>query len=395
VTTPPPGGRIFAIVSDVSVRKRAEAEARRAHDELQHRTDQLRRMAVDLAVAEQRAREQMAKALHDGLQQLLFGAKLRLERLRAAPSAGADAATELSQVTRDVGEAIAAARTLAVELYPPPLHNGGLRSAVTWLAAWMKERYGLTVDVTADPQATLDTLAQKDRLMLAFESLRELLFDVVKHAHVDRATVDLALTPDDQLRITVADQGVGFDATAALAQASTTSGWGLFRIRERADLLGGSLLIDSTPGHGTRFVFTIPRAERVPATRRVLRILIADDHVVARAGLRELLAGQSELEIVGEATTGSEAVAQAEALRPDAIVMDLSMPGMDGIEATRRIHAALPAIQIFGLSSHAESARVFQEAGAVGYFTKGDGLQPLIDRLLALHAERASSAART
>ena len=71
------------------------------------------------------------------------------------------------------------------------------------------------------------------------------------------------------------------------------------------------------------------------------------------------------------------------------------MPEMDGVEATRRIHAVLPAIQIFGLSSHTESARVFQEAGAVGYFTKGDDAQQLIDCLLALHAERTSTATST
>jgi CheY-like chemotaxis protein len=239
----------------------------------------------------------------------------------------------------------------------------------------------------------LDRPDQKDRLMLVFESLRELLFDVVKHAQVDRATVDLALTPDDQLQITVADRGVGFDPTAALAQASTTSGWGLFRIRERADLLGGSLQIASVPGDGSRFVFTIPRSDGTPAPRRTLRVLIADDHVVARTGLRELLAARPELEIVGEATTGTEAVVQAEALRPDAVIMDVSMPGLDGVDATRLIHAAHPAVKIFGLSSHTESADAVRAAGAVGYFTKGDDPQLLIDCLLALHAALASTPA--
>lgn len=115
-------------------------------------------------------------------------------------------------------------------------------------------------------------------------------------------------------------------------------------------------------------------------------MLIADDHPVVRTGLREMLQDRVQFVVVGEAGDGADAVAQARALRPDAIVMDVSMPRLDGIEATRRIHREFPSIQIFGLSTQDATTHPhpIEEAGAVGYFTKGADTQRLIDRLLAV-----------
>jgi signal transduction histidine kinase len=159
----------------------------------------------------------------------------------------------------ELDQAIAASCSLSAELFPPQLHSDGLSAAVIWLATWMKDKYGLTVDVTVDPRASLD---QKDLRTLAFESVRELLFDVVKHAHVTRATIDLALAPNDEVWINIADEGVGFDPAVVFGAAAPRVGWGLFSIRERAELIGGSLDVASAPGRGTRFRLVFPR--RVP-----------------------------------------------------------------------------------------------------------------------------------
>jgi DNA-binding NarL/FixJ family response regulator len=118
-----------------------------------------------------------------------------------------------------------------------------------------------------------------------------------------------------------------------------------------------------------------------------LRILIADDHAQVRRVYRGLFDERSELCVVGEASDGLEAIAQAHALRPDVILMDVSMPTMDGIAATRRIRAELPGVAILGLSMQPRTDEVhpIEEAGASGFFMKGVETPALIERLLAIH----------
>jgi DNA-binding NarL/FixJ family response regulator len=120
-----------------------------------------------------------------------------------------------------------------------------------------------------------------------------------------------------------------------------------------------------------------------------LRILIADDHVVARAGLRELISERSTLQVVGEAANGVEAISQARVLQPAVIVMDVSMPQMNGIDATREIHGAMPHIQIVGLSTYDDenTERSMKEAGAEAYFTKNEGVDRLLNHLLSIQTQ--------
>jgi DNA-binding NarL/FixJ family response regulator len=108
-------------------------------------------------------------------------------------------------------------------------------------------------------------------------------------------------------------------------------------------------------------------------TTERIRILVADDHAVFRAGLRGLLASVPGTEVVGEAATGDEAVAQAAALQPDVVLMDLQMPGLNGIEATRRIVAASPELAVLMLTMFEDDDSVFaaMRAGARGYVLKG------------------------
>ena len=257
------------------------------------------------------------------------------------------------------------------------LQTAALSTALDWLADWSRSKYGLEVTVSADPRANSD---RKDVRTLLFGSVRELLFNVVKHAHVDRVTVDLALGPNDTLCITVTDEGLGFDPMELDERAKASQvGWGLFSIRERLTLLGGRFDIESAPGRGARFRLIAPRdiahrpvgaesassrrgrdaadsSRRRGAASHALRVLIADDHPALRKTFRELLQARPEFQVVGEATNGLEAIAQARVLRPDVVLMDVSMPEMDGVEATRRIHAELPFIQILGFSVYPRSA---------------------------------------
>ncbi len=103
-----------------------------------------------------------------------------------------------------------------------------------------------------------------------------------------------------------------------------------------------------------------------------IRVLIVDDHPVVRRGLRSLLAEEQDIEVVGEAANGKEALEQVERLQPDVILMDLVMPEMDGVEAIQRIIAAHPQARILVMTSFAADDKVFPsiKAGALGYLLK-------------------------
>jgi two-component system, NarL family, response regulator NreC len=104
----------------------------------------------------------------------------------------------------------------------------------------------------------------------------------------------------------------------------------------------------------------------------MIRILLADDHAVVRQGFRLILSSQTDMQIVGEAGNGREAVEMAEKLQPDVIVMDVAMPELNGIEATRRITAGAPRARVLALSMHKDSVYVREilRAGARGYLLK-------------------------
>ncbi len=108
-----------------------------------------------------------------------------------------------------------------------------------------------------------------------------------------------------------------------------------------------------------------------------IRILLADDHEMVRKGFRALLEKQSDCEVIGEATDGRETVKMAQELNPDVVVMDISMPNLSGIEATRQIKTHNPSIKILALSVHSRGSVVGQiiQAGASGYLPKSSSVK--------------------
>jgi two-component system, NarL family, response regulator LiaR len=118
-----------------------------------------------------------------------------------------------------------------------------------------------------------------------------------------------------------------------------------------------------------------------------IRVLLTDDHAIVRKGVRALLATEQNIQVVGEACDGEDAVAQAEALRPDVILMDLVMPKLDGIEAIRQIMAKLPSTRILVLTSFAADEKVFPaiKAGALGYLLKDSGPEELVGAIRQVH----------
>jgi NarL family two-component system response regulator LiaR len=115
----------------------------------------------------------------------------------------------------------------------------------------------------------------------------------------------------------------------------------------------------------------------------VIHVLIVDDHEIVRKGIRALLSTKRDIQVVGEAGDGVEAVTQAQVLHPDVILMDLMMPKMDGIQATREITAKLPGASVLVLTSFAADSQVFPaiKAGALGYLLKDSGPQDLVQAI--------------
>lgn len=119
-----------------------------------------------------------------------------------------------------------------------------------------------------------------------------------------------------------------------------------------------------------------------------IKILIADDHAVVREGTRQILEGEPDLKVVAEAADGEEAVKLADKSKPDLAIIDISMPKVDGIEATRRIKAAHPAMAVLILTAYDDDQFVFSllEAGAAGYLLKSVRGKELVDAVRQVHA---------
>jgi DNA-binding NarL/FixJ family response regulator len=121
------------------------------------------------------------------------------------------------------------------------------------------------------------------------------------------------------------------------------------------------------------------RQKRVPRASRHIRVLIVDDNELMREGLRKVLGEQSDVKIVGEASNGETAVALSRKTRPDIVLMDVNMPGMDGIEATRQIASRSGAPAVIGFSIHddKEIEAAILRAGALSYVTKQESPEKL------------------
>ncbi len=121
-----------------------------------------------------------------------------------------------------------------------------------------------------------------------------------------------------------------------------------------------------------------------------IRILLADDHAMLRQSLRQVLEHEGDITIVAEASNGPDALRLAKEMAPDVAVMDISMPGLDGINATRRLIADTPKLKVLALSAHAERHFVLQmvSAGARGYLVKTAGVNEIIKAIRTVAADQ-------
>lgn len=123
-----------------------------------------------------------------------------------------------------------------------------------------------------------------------------------------------------------------------------------------------------------------------------IRVLIVDDHAIVRKGIRALFRSLPEIDVIGEAENGWEAITEVERLQPDVVLMDLLMPEMDGIEATRRITAERPDVRILVLTSFAGEDKIFPaiKAGALGYHLKDSSPEELVQAIHQVYRGESS-----
>ncbi|MGZ8393913.1 MAG: ATP-binding response regulator [Nitrospira sp.] len=381
--------------------QRAEESAQNYQDQarvLSKKQDDLRALASELTLTELRERKHLATELHDYLAQLLVVGRLKIGQARHQTASADPSLVKLISDLDDIfSKSLDYTRTLMAELRPPTLRESGLLVALTGLGEQLA-KHGLRVDVHASHDYVP---LPDDQAMLLYQSVRELLLNVVKHAHTDHAKVLVSFSAGKALTLSVQDQGSGFEVGLLRAKARGQH-FGLLSVLERMEAMGGSFEADSGPGRGTTITLGLslkPTIESAPLSvavnRRlttinqacgVIRVLLVDDHAMVRQGLRTVLDRYPDVTIVGEAGNGLEAVTMAAELMPDVILMDIKLPLMDGIEATKRIKAAQPGVVVIGLSVHnsAKGIRAMKEAGAATFISKDAAVEQLHNTIAAL-----------
>jgi PAS domain S-box-containing protein len=234
----------ICILEDIAEEKQAEKEIRTYQE-------QLRSVASELSLTEERERRRLATDLHDHVGQILALAQIKLGAIRESASS-THLVEPMDEVRRLIEQTIQYTRSLTFELSPPILYDLGFVAAVEWLAELIQEQQGITVKVQADRSSK--PMNDEIRVIL-FQTVRELLANVVKHASPKNIRVFIS-REEATLQVKIEDDGLGMGVSAEASNGP--SGFGFFSIGERLKYLGGHLEVVSEPGWGTRVTLQVP-----------------------------------------------------------------------------------------------------------------------------------------
>jgi len=399
--------KVAVIYKNITERKRVQEQLRIMNESLEERVKertrsllsyqaQLRLLASQLNKAEEKQRHQLATELHDNLGQLLALGKMKIEQLQIDQFSD-QTSKNIDELKEVIEDALTYSRDLMSDLRPPPSIDDDIRASISWIAEKL-EKHGLKVIIKDDNRPKL--VSEEIRSTIQ-QSIRELLFNVIKHTTEKKVFISLSVI-DDRLQIIVKDEGEGFDSENIKLIRENEGRFGLFNIQERIDLIGGIIDIESKIGKGTKITLYFPLTEenktggnrgedlkvgQVTKTKNEhrIKVLIVDDHQMFRKGVRKIIEDEYDIMVIDEAADGEEAILKARETSPDVIIMDVNMPRMDGIEATRRIIADMPDMRIIALSLYNELGIVeeMRKAGASAYLTKTEAFESLIGSIRA------------
>jgi len=356
----------------------------------------LRQLSARLLKLQDEERRRIARDLHDTTGQKIAVLSMTLDRLAKLVDTRKadvkDALAESRDVVGKIGEEI---RTLSYLLHPPLLDECGLASAVLWYAEGFKKRSGIHLSVSIDEELVRLTTDAETAL---FRVLQESLTNVHRYSGSPSAEIRIFQSAS-KVHLEIVDHGKGVKAGTerpAFAGAPTL-GVGIPGMRERIRQLGGQLEVEFS-NEGTRVYASLPTeafteesgpfrdkenfqvsGRQRPVVRR--RILIADDHEVMRRGVRGLVESQEEWSVCGEAIEGNEAISKTRELHPDLLILDVSMPGVSGIEAALQILKDDPNMKIlfFTMYDSPQMMREISNVGAWGYVAKARAGNDLVD----------------
>ncbi len=357
----------------------AEVELLARIERTERDNQRLQALTRELVEVEERTRARMARVIHDELQQILVAISFSLGTIHDEESASKRRTRQL------VSTAIQRSRELSTELSPPILQDGSLEDALRWLARESQRLHGIQVHVQVDLPGRIRS---DDIRRTVFRLVQEALLNISKHAGTRQAWVELCRDGRGDVVVSIVDQGQGFDPDGG------PGGFGTRTLRQRIENFGGRFTLTSRPGKGTRVEATLPCGVLEPEPQPgaparpaqpagPLRVLVVDDHALIRTGLCELLEDADGFEVAAVASSGEQALALLGSQPVDAVLLDVNLPDIGGIEIARRARALWPALRIVGLSMHDDPAiaDAMRRAGADAFLSKSAQLDRILEAL--------------
>jgi PAS domain S-box-containing protein len=265
-------GRLLGIVEhviDITEHKRSEEALQRAQGELEsrvrERTEQLTSLAAELSLVEERERRRIATELHDQVGQSLILSKIKLDSL-SYPLSPESFGKLVAEIREYISKSIEEIRSLTFQLSPPLLYEVGFEAAIEWIGEEFEGKYGFQVEFKDDGKTK--PLHEETSVAL-YQMVRELLVNIAKHAKAKRVRISVEKVAD-KIKITVADDGSGFDSPNGMRHKNKKRGFGLFSIRQRIEYMGGEFAIVSKHEQGTRVILRIPLENKKSTNRKTL-----------------------------------------------------------------------------------------------------------------------------